>query len=518
MLTGKIRSQIDQIWNAFWTGGISDPMTVIQQISYLLFIRRLDDLQKQKEAKANLTGVPIEDPIYYEDQKSLRWSVFKDKDPQSMFELVRDEVFPFIKTLGSEESAFTRHMKDAIFMIPKPALLDQVVQMIDKINMEDRDTKGDLYEYLLSKLTTAGVNGQFRTPRHIIKMMVNMMRPTLTDTICDPAAGTCGFLMMAEEYVRDNYRQELTKKANAVHFNNEMFTGFDFDSSMLRIGAMNMMLHGVEHPRIEYRDSLSDHNEANIADEYTIILANPPFKGSVDFDSIAPDLLRALGKTPKAKQAKSKTDEEGKKTTKQPTEKSELLFIALMLRMLKPGGRAAVIVPDGVVFGSTNAHQTLRRKLVEEQKLDAVISMPSGVFKPYAGVSTAVLLFTKTNSGGTDKVWFYDMQADGYSLDDKRNPLTKDGEEPKHEQNNIPDILARWDNLAAEYKRACTEQSFMVSKDEIVANAYDLSINRYKEVVYEEVKYDKPKEIIERIKTLQKQMNQGLAELEGYLA
>lgn len=512
MLTGQIRNQVDAVWNAFWTGGVTNPISVIEQISYLLFIRRLDEIHTLAERKAHISGKPIENPIYKPIQNNLRWKIFKEKDPQTMFELVRDKVFPFIKTIHGEESSFAQHMKDAIFMIPKPGLLAQVVDMLEQIPMQDRDTKGDLYEYLLSKLSQSGVNGQFRTPRHIIKMMVELVKPVLnaddpkrSDTICDPASGTCGFLMAAEEYVREHYQAALLKKANSIHFHTRMFTGFDFDTSMLRIGAMNMMLHGIDHPRVEYRDSLSDAAGNTISEEYTVVLANPPFKGSVAFDELSPDLLHALGKTVKKVGGKGKA----------PSEKTELLFLALILRILKTGGRAAVIVPDGVLFGSTQSHRAIRQKLVEEQQLQAVISMPSGVFKPYAGVSTAILLFTKTNSGGTDKVWFYDMQADGYSLDDKRSELTPEGEKPQHQHNNIPDILKRWDNLAAEKKRNRTDQSFLVSKADIVKEGYDLSINRYKEVVYENIQHESPKKIIARIKTLQQQMEQGLAELEA---
>ena len=479
-----------------------------------MFIKRLDDNQLSLDRQAQL-GRPVKN-IFSDNEQNLRWNTFKNLDPDVMFALVRDRVFPKIKTLGGEHGSFAQHMKDAIFMIPRADILDQVVQMVDGINMKDKDTKGDLYEYLLSKLATSGVNGQFRTPRHIIRMMVELMRPKVDDTLCDPACGTCGFLMGAEEYISETFRTELMNKAHKQHFGSGLFTGFDFDQHMLRIGAMNMMLHGIESPTVEYRDSLSDDDgDNNIEEAFSLILANPPFKGSVNYDAISPDLLKALGKTAKKKATSSKEDEEGNKKKKQPTEKSELLFIALILRMLKAGGRAAVIVPDGVLFGSTKAHTKIRESLVENQKLQAVISMPSGVFKPYAGVSTAILIFTKTNSGGTDKVWFYDMQADGYSLDDKRTLLAKGDAAPTHEQNNIPDILKRFNRLEAEAQRARTDQSFIVDKQSIVDQGYDLSINRYKEVVYEEVTYDKPEVIIGRIKALQKAMTEGVGELEG---
>ncbi|MDP4537046.1 class I SAM-dependent DNA methyltransferase [Alkalimonas collagenimarina] len=547
MLTGKIKNQVDEIWEAFWTGGIANPISVIEQFTFLLFIRRLDEIHTQREKQAILLETAFTNPIFgkngNDDELNYRWSKFKNLDPKEMFDLVKDKVFPFIKTIQGEDTAFAKHMEDAIFMIPKPAVLDRVVNMIDKIDMTDRDTKGDLYEYMLSKLQSSGTNGQFRTPRHIIQLMVEMTAPKLdgekSDIICDPASGTCGFLMAAEEYVRSTHKDALLKPLNSQHFHQHMFNAYDFDQHMLRIGAMNLMLHGVEQPTVEYRDSLSDYGDANISEKYTLILANPPFKGSVAYDELSPDLLTALGKTPKKVQAKTETDEDGnKKKAKGPSEKTELLFLALILRMLQPGGRAAVIVPDGVLFGSTNSHKTIRKTLLEEHKLDAVVSLPSGVFKPYAGVSTAILFFTKTNSGGTDKVWFYDMQADGFSLDDKRTPLLKDqeltteadaidtkaahgdtvpSELPNHKLNNIPDVLFRWFNKQGDAQRQRTEQSFYVPLQEIIDKNYDLSINRYKEVVYEEVKYDPPKVILQRIKDLQAAMDKGIADLEAML-
>ncbi len=540
MLTGKLRNQVDKIWLTFFSGGITNPISVIEQFTYLLFIRRLDDIHTLREKAANTFGTPIENPVFTPEQDEYRWHKFKNIDAQDMYELVRDKVFPFIKTMHGEESTFAQHMKDAIFMIPKASLLDQVVQLIDQLDMEDRDTKGDLYEYMLSKLTTAGTNGQFRTPRHIINMMVAMAAPVLdgdkSDSICDPAAGTCGFLMASEEYVRRQFQKNLLNKKNAGHFHNHMFTGYDFDQHLLRIGAMNLLLHGIENPTVAYRDSLSDYGEDNIRDAYTLVLANPPFKGSVAYDELSPDLLSALGKSPKKAQTRKKTeakDEDGKKK-KGPSEKTELLFLALILRMLKAGGRAAVIVPDGVLFGSTKAHKEIRQTLVDKHKLEGVVSMPSGVFKPYAGVSTAILFFTKTGVGGTDKVWFYDMQADGFSLDDKRTSLISDEQREQlfdyhalaegdikpfdaHDKCNIPDIITRWFNRGQEEGRARTEQSFLVPRDEIEKNGYDLSINRYKEVVYEEVKYDPPKVILKRIKDLQKEMDRGVKVLEGML-
>lgn len=491
MLTGDIRNQVDQIWNAFWTGGISNPLEVIEQITYLLFIKRLDELHTLREHKANTLHKPIENPLFGPDQQSYRWSHFKNQEARQMYDLITTQIFPFMKTLGGENTAFASHMKDARFTLPpeKAGLLARVVTMLDSVPMDDQDTKGDLYEYMLSKLATAGQNGQFRTPRHIIKLMVDMVAPQPQDTICDPACGTAGFLVACEEYLRTHHSEIYTHAALRAHHQRGMFHGFDFDSTMLRIAAMNLLLHGVEYPNIQNRDSLAqDHGDT--AEAYSLILANPPFAGSLDYESVAKDLQTVV-----------------------KTKKTELLFVALFLRLLKLGGRAAVIVPDGVLFGSSNAHKTLRQKLVEEQKLEAVISMPSGVFKPYAGVSTAILFFTRTDSGGTEGVWFYDMQADGYSLDDKRTEL---GE--SHAANNLPDILARWRNRAAEAGRKRTEQSFVVPQAEIVANGYDLSINRYKEVVYEEVAYEPPLVILGQLAELETEIQQGLAALREMLS
>lgn len=492
MITGTIKNQVDQIWNAFWSGGISNPMEVIEQMTYLLFIKRLDELHTKEEKKANRLKREIENPIFNSKQQKLRWKVFKDLgDPAAMYDIVANKVFPFIKSLGEgEDSTYSRHMKEARFTIPTPALLAKVVDMLDAIPMEDRDTKGDLYEYMLGKIATAGQNGQFRTPRHLIKLMVEMMAPKPTDVICDPACGSAGFLVAAAEYLQRHHEQEIyANKKAADRFNRDTFHGFDFDSTMLRIGSMNMLLHGVESPAIENRDSLSQ-SHAGVEGQFSLILANPPFAGSLDYESTAKDLQQMV-----------------------KTKKTELLFLALFLRLLKPGGRAAVIVPDGVLFGSSTAHKTLRRMLVEDHRLDGIVSMPSGVFRPYAGVSTAIVLFTKTNSGGTDNVWFYDMQADGYSLDDKRNSL----DASKHEHNNLPDILKRWHHRDKEAGRARTEQSFLVPKADIVGNDYDLSINRYKQVVRESVQHDSPQKILAELKTLEAEIQRGMEELEGML-
>ncbi|GAB4265846.1 type I restriction-modification system subunit M [Thermincola ferriacetica] len=483
MVTGELKSKIDKIWETFWTGGITNPLSVIEQITYLLFIRGLDEVETKRENEASVLGIEHK-RIFPEDKQHLRWSRFKDFEAERMYKVVSEEVFPFIKSLhGNKESAYSKYMSDAIFMIPTPLLLEKVVTGLSTIPMDDRDTKGDLYEYLLSKISQSGTNGQFRTPRHIIKMMVELMKPTPEDIICDPAAGSAGFLVAAGEYLREKHADLFFDKEKKDHFNNTMFYGFDMDRTMLRIGAMNMMLHGVENPNIEYRDSLSEQNTDT--NKYTLVLTNPPFKGSLDYEAVSADLL---------------------KITK--TKKTELLFLSLFLRILKPGGRCASIVPDGVLFGSSKAHREIRREIIENHKLEAVISMPSGVFKPYAGVSTAIIIFTKTGAGGTDKVWFYDMKADGYSLDDKRNPI---------EDNDIPDIIARFNNLAGEEDRKRTEQSFFVPKDEIVANDFDLSINRYKEVEYEEVEYVSPKQILEEIKNLEIKIKEEINVLEGII-
>lgn len=472
MITGTIKSQVDKIWDAFWAVGISNGLTVIEQITYLLFARRLDELHTAKEAQANLLKQPIVDPIFNKKQQRLRWSRFKDLEAKEMYEVFRDEVFPFIKSLNkNSESAYARFMKDAVFVIPTPSLLERVVTMLNDIPMEDRDTKGDLYEYLLSHLQHQGRNGQFRTPQP-------------TDIIADPACGTCGFLVTAGEYLRENFPKMLHDKKQRAHFQNGMFHGADFDASMLRIGAMNMTLHGIDQPDIKDVDSLSQ-DGAHVRERYTVVLANPPFKGSLNYDEVAKDLL-SVGKT----------------------KKTELLFVALFLQQLKVGGRCACIVPDGVLFGSSKAHQDIRRELVEGQKLDGVVSMPSGVFRPYAGVSTAVLLFTRTDSGGTDHVWFYDMEADGYSLDDKRDAI---------EANDIPDVIKRWEKRDAKKDSDRTAKAFMVPVAEIVANKYDLSINRYKEIAYEEVVYDPPKKILDQLENLEKEIMSDLKELRGML-
>jgi type I restriction enzyme M protein len=486
-------------------------LEVIEQITYLLFLRRLDDLQTLEELKAQRLKKPIERRVFPEgkDPKGmpydqLRWSKFKNLEAREMYAVVDEHAFPFLQQLGGDKSAYSQHMEDARFTIPTAALLAKVVDLIDHVPMEDRDTKGDLYEYMLGKIASAGQNGQFRTPRHIIRLMVEMVAPKPTDIVCDPACGTCGFLVGVGEYLRERHPESLSDPKLRHHFHHALFHGFDFDNTMLRIGSMNMLLHGVENPEVVYRDSLSqDHGGEE--EKYTLVLANPPFAGSLDYENTAKDLLQVV-----------------------KTKKTELLFLALFLRLLKPGGRAAVIVPDGVLFGSSTAHKTLRQALVEEQKLDAVISLPSGVFKPYAGVSTAILLFTKTNSGGTDDVWFYDCDADGWSLDDKRTellPAEKLGPVPnasltaeEHAKNNLPDILARWkQHDSTERERPRSAQSFCVPKADLVAESYDFSLNRYKEVVHAEVTHRPPNEILADLVRLETEIQKGIKELEGIL-
>lgn len=484
MITGELKNKIDKVWEIFWTGGITNPLTVIEQFTYLLFIKGLDDKENDIEKNDLLLGITSK-RTFSEVEQDFRWHNFKQMEAARMYEVVAKGVFPFIKELdGDKNSAFSKYMNDAIFYIQTPAMLQSIVSKIDELPMKNKDAKGDLYEYLLSKVATSGTNGQFRTPRHIIKMMVELTKPVPQDIIVDPAAGTSGFLVAAGEYLQKEHKELFTDKTLKDHYNRDMFFGYDMDRTMLRIGAMNMMLHGVERPNISYKDSLSEQNTDE--EKYSLILANPPFKGSLDYDSVSADLL---------------------KVTK--TKKTELLFISLMLRMLKKGGRCATIVPDGVLFGNSNAHKSLRKELVENHQLQGVISMPSGVFKPYAGVSTAILLFTKTGSGGTDKVWFYDMKSDGYSLDDKRQKL---------ETSDLADIVERFGKLEEETERKRTEQSFLVPKAEIKTNDYDLSINRYKEIVYEEVEYEISEVILEKVKKLEDEIMAGVNELEELLS
>jgi type I restriction enzyme M protein len=508
MLTGELRSQIDGIWNDFWSGGLANPLQVIEQITYLIFIKRLDEMQELEERKATTLGVPLERRIFPEGvnksgepHENLRWSRFKHFAGPEMFRIVDEHVFPFIRELNGGGSAYARHMRDARFQIPGPALLAKVVDKLDKLDMGDRDTKGDLYEYMLAKIATAGQNGQFWTPRHIIATMVELTQPKPEDVICDPAVGTCGFLVAAGEYLRKHHADLFRDEKLRRHFHEGLFNGFDFDPTMLRIGAMNMALHGVEGANIAYRDSLAE-DHAEDAGRYSLVLANPPFAGSLDYESTAKDLQRIV-----------------------KTKKTELLFLALFLRLLKIGGRAAVIVPDGVLFGSSKAHKDIRRLLVEENKLDAVIKLPAGVFRPYAGVSTAILVFTRTGVGGTDHVWFYDVQADGWSLDDKRQPLLPDdklGPAPAAElaeadatKNNLPDLVRRWrERENTERMRPRSAQSFCVSRVDIAAAGYDLSLNRYKEMEYDEVVHESPASILADLRRLEAEIAQGTKRLE----
>ena len=491
MITGDIKNKIDKIWDTFWTGGITNPITIVEQMTYLFFMKLLDDAQRKKESVASLMGVEVKDPVFKKGDwlnpetganvpyDTLRWHVFKDYEPLTMFNTVRNNVFPFIKNMNEgKQSAYSRFMGNAIFVIPAEKILTKIVETIDDLDMNNRDAMGDVYEYVLGKMAASGNNGQFRTPRHIIRMMVELMRPTLKDVICDPAMGSAGFIVESAKYINEHYQADLLQRNNLEHYKHDMFHGFDTDQTMLRIGAMNMMLHGVDNPDISYQDSLSTDNTDT--DRYTLCLANPPFAGTLDKDSISKSLLAIASTT-----------------------KTELLFVSLFLRMLQLGGRCASIVPDGVLFGNSKAHKTLRKELVDNQQLQAVISMPSGVFQPYSGVSTAILIFTKTNAGGTDKVWFYDMKADGYSLDQKRNEVA---------ENDIPDVIARFHNLQGEADRTRKEQSFLVPVDEIREKGYDLSMNKYKEVEREAVVYDAPEVILERIANLETQINNALNE------
>ena len=497
MITGEIKNRIDSIWDTFWTGGITNSITILEQMTYLFFMKMLDDAQRTKEANANVMGVAVKDPTFKEGNwlnpetdkevpyNSLRWNTFKNMEAEQMYRTISKDAFIFIKNLNEgRESAYGKFMTNATFLIQSPRTLVKIVEGIDHLDMNNRDTMGDVYEYVLGKMAASGNNGQFRTPRHIIRMMVELMEPSLKDTICDPAMGSAGFIVESAKYIQTHYKSELLKKENAAHYKNGMLHGFDTDATMLRIGAMNLMLHGVDNPDIQYQDSLSTDNTD--ADRYTLCLANPPFTGSLDNEAVSKSLL-AITKT----------------------KKTELLFLALFVRMLQIGGRCASIVPDGVLFGNSTGHKSIRKELIDRQRLQAVISMPSGVFKPYAGVSTAILIFTKTNAGGTDKVWFYDMKADGFSLDDKRTPIA---------DNDIPDVIARFHNLAAEESRTRKEQSFIVPVCEIIANDYDLSINKYKEVEKVKVEYEKPEVVLGRIEALQGEINAALAEFrEKYL-
>ena len=498
MITGELKNKIDGLWDIFASGGLVNPLEVIEQITYLMFIHDLDDLDNKRAKESAMLGLPFES-IYAEDVEigdrvidgiQLKWSVFRDFPAGRMYSIMQEWVFPFIKTLHNDKnSAYSKYMDDAIFKIPTPLMLSKVVDTLDNIyelmnEVQSSDVRGDVYEYLLLKISQAGRNGQFRTPRHIIRMMVELMNPTADEVICDPACGTSGFLVAAGEYLKETRKEEIFyDKQKKEHYMSHMFYGYDMDRTMLRIGAMNMMTHGIDNPFIEYRDSLSDQNTDK--DKYTLVLANPPFKGSLDAEIVSGDLLKVC-----------------------KTKKTELLFLTLFLRILKIGGRCACIVPDGVLFGSSTAHKAIRKEIVENNRLEAVISMPSGVFKPYAGVSTAILIFTKTEHGGTDEVWFYDMTADGFSLDDKRTQV---------KENDIPDIIERFTHIENEKDRKRTEKSFLVPKQEIVDKEYDLSINKYKETDYVAAEYPPTSEIMKNLRDLETQINQEMDELEKLL-
>ena len=447
MMTGELKTKIENIWDIFWSSGMTNPLTVVEQITYLLFIKIIDDNELKKEALAAAFDTEVVDPIFGKEHQNCRWHIFRHYDSDAMFKNMMERVFPFIKNdlANGRDAAYAKYLKDALFLVPSARVLTRVVDALDSLDMNNKDIMGDVYEVLLSQMAQSGKNGQFRTPRHIIKMIVELAKPTLNDTICDPAMGSAGFLCSAVQYLQDNYATELMNTENKKKFSTTMFTGFDTDQTMLRIGAMNMMLHGVEEPSISWQDSLSEDNICK--DEFSLILANPPFAGSLDKESISKDLLITTN-----------------------TGKTELLFLSLFVRMLKIGGRCASIVPNGVLSNNSNAHLAIRKEIVENQRLEAVISMPSGVFLPYSGVSTAILIFTKTNHGGTDKVWFYNMKADGLSLDPARLPV---------KDNDIPDVIRRFNNLQDEEDRERTEQSFFVSKQEIVDNDYTFSFGRY---------------------------------------
>lgn len=497
MITGEIKSRIDTIWDTFWTGGITNPISVVEQMTYLFFMKMLDDNQKIKEANATLMGVTMTDVTFKSGMwhnpdtdrdvpyEHLRWSVFKNKEAEEMFRLVSRDVFSFIKNLNSDNahgkvSAYSRFMQNATFLIQSARTLVKVVENIDSLDMNNRDTMGDVYEYVLGKMAASGNNGQFRTPRHIIRMMVELMQPQLSDTICDPAMGSAGFIVESAKYIRETYPRELLQAMNHLHYKNNMFHGFDTDATMLRIGAMNLMLHGVDNPDVKYQDSLStDNTDEN---QYSLCLANPPFSGKVDNDAVAKSLLAITN-----------------------TRQTELLFLSLFVRMLKLGGRCASIVPVGVLFDSHAAHKAIRKEIVDNQRLQAVISMPSGVFNPYTPVSTAILIFTKTNAGGTDKVWFYEMHAVGYTLNSTPTPCT---------ENDIPDVIARWQNLAGEENRSRKDQSFLVPVEEIRANDYDLSFNKYKEIERVVVEHEAPEVILSRIEALENDIQAALTNLK----
>ncbi len=495
MLAQELKSQIDHLWNLFWPGGIANPLIAMEQISYLIFMKRLDEEDLKRKSDAEWTKKKYESIF---SNEKLRWSQWKHLEAEEMLKHVRDKVFPFIKKLNGESgNSFAHQMKDAVFIIPKASLLVEAVEIIDnlKITEQNQDTQGDIYEYLLSELATSGKNGQFRTPRHIIKMMCSLVNPKLGETICDPACGTGGFLIGAYQHILKTNTSpchikvdedgtehglvgdRINDKKHWAFLKSKSFFGYDFDSTMLRIGTMNMVLHGIEHPNIEYMDTLSKRFEEE--NKYDVILANPPFKGSIDKGDVHASLTRAVKST-----------------------KTELLFMLQMERMLVNGGRCAVIVPDGVLFGSSNAHVAVRKKIIDGCQLEGVISMPGGVFKPYAGVSTAILIFTK--GGETDKVWFYDMQADGFSLDDKRDKIKDD---------DIPDIVEKWNLRKSTNSPGKEEKWFWVEKNKILASNYDLSIQKYRPAKHITKAFNPSAEILRQLVESEKAIFEALEEI-----
>jgi type I restriction enzyme M protein len=505
MLNVKINSAINRLWDKFWSGGISNPLTAIDQISYLLFMKRLDEIDIKKRQDSEFTGEHYKS-VFAGGKEDLRWSYFKQLEGGEMLTHIQTKVFPFLKTLDNEESQYAKHMANAVFIITKPSLLVESVSIIDEIFDEVekeqldgqgfQDTQGDIYEYLLSEITSAGKLGQFRTPRHIIQLMCELVDPKLGDTICDPACGTGGFLLGSYQHiltahtskehrktdenglVRGQLGDKLTDERQWKHLKEKTFYGYDMDESMVRIGLMNLMMHGISSPNIEQKDTLSKRYDEN--NYYDVIMANPPFKGSIDKGDINESLSL-------------------------PTTKTELLFINRIINSLKIGGRAAVIVPDGVLFGSSAAHKQARKMLLNDCELQGVISMPSGVFKPYAGVSTAILIFVK--GGETEKVWFYDMQSDGFTLDDKRTRINGGGD--------LPDIVDRWHNRKNQTDNQRNSKFFCVDKKEIEELDYDLSINRYKQTDHIAIEYEKPEEILAKIDSLESSISAGINELRN---
>ena len=486
MLPANAKNKIEQIWLDVIAGGVSQPTEVIEQLTYLMFAKQLDEKEADREVAELLSGEK-QKHIFgnLEEEQALRWRNFKGMEARTLHKHFVEKVFPFLIKLNSDEnSAFSKYMQHATFKINDPLALQKVVTGLEDLfenDIKGLDLQGDLYEHMLGKLNSAGRLGAFRTPQHIRKLMVALMEPTADTRICDPACGTAGFLISSAEYIREHYGNKMTAEQWKA-YETELFTGFDTDETMCRLSCMNMMLHSVTNPQIQKQDSVSMDYQGK--EMYDLILANPPFKGTINKENINTSLSAVTNTT-----------------------KTELLFVALFIRMLRIGGRCACIVPDGVLFGSSKAHKSLRKELVENQSLEAVVSMPSGVFKPYAGVSTAILIFTKTN-GGTDKVWFYDMKADGYSLDDKRQPI---------QENDIPDIIERFHNKDNEVDRKRTEQSFVVEKQEIVDNDYDLSINKYKKIEYVPVEYPPTEEILKEIEDLNEQIVQETAKLKELL-